>query len=490
MKKHMVAWMLVLCMLLGVGCGKQVDVTEPDSDMPEVQVQQEEEKQPSIADLTEKKEEDKSKEEKKEDKKEEETKKETKEETPKAANQDGQGKTSAGKKTEKSAPAKEKSKEFTSPKSYYVKVNCQMNTVTVYTKDENGHFTVPYKAMVCSTGAETPNGTFDISSCGQWRWLWLVGGVCGQYCTQICGDYLFHSVPYTKWKDKGSLQPGEYDKLGTTCSHGCIRLTVADAKWIYNVADDIAAVKLYRSSDPGPLGKPVAQKIGGSAYKGWDPTDPDGNNPWHNAKVTVGSYVGKTESNAIAAAKELGLSVGSSTYQYSDKAKGTVIGQNPSSGSSVKRGSQITFTVSKGAAPVTVGTYIGKTESNAISAAKSAGLSVSCSYQYSKETAGTVIGQSLSSGSSVSKGTKISFTVSKGEEPVTVGSYIGMTEEEARAAIDNLGLYAEVTYVDGENDNTVIDQSIGAGNSVAAGSTVALTVSQVAEKPVQAEEGQ
>lgn len=110
-----------------------------------------------------------------------------------------------------------------------------------------------------------------------------MGGVSGQYCTQIYGDYLFHSVPYTERYNKGSLQPGEFDKLGTSCSHGCIRLQVADAKWIYDNKYDIAGVTIYDSDDPGPLGKPSAPSIGGSAYPGWDPTDPDSDNPWNKS---------------------------------------------------------------------------------------------------------------------------------------------------------------------------------------------------------------
>ena len=35
---------------------------------------------------------------------------------------------------------------------YYIKVNRQANCVTIYKKDENGNYTVPVKAMVCSVG--------------------------------------------------------------------------------------------------------------------------------------------------------------------------------------------------------------------------------------------------------------------------------------------------------------------------------------------------
>lgn len=467
MKKRIMAGLLAAVMLLCVGCGKKTELVEEVMDLP---AQTEELQTVETTQKTEDQKEDKTKkEEKKTEEKEEE--KETAQTVKTSSKITTSSKTSSNKKT-----------GFTSSKTYYIKVNRQMNTVTVYTKDKDGYFTEPYKAMVCSTGGDTPTGTYDISGCGQWNWLGLVGGVCGQYCTQIIGDILFHSVPYTERYNKGSLQPGEYDKLGTTCSHGCIRLTVADAKWIYDNKYNIARVELYDSSDPGPLGKPYAQKIGSSANKGWDPTDPDSSNPWRNAKVKVGSYVGKTEADAKKAAETLGLTVGSISYQYSDKAKGTVIEQSLSSGSSVKQGSKINFTVSKGVAPVSVGAYVGMQETDAVSAATAAGLSVgSSTYQYSDSPEGTVLDQSLSSGKSVKKGTTITFTVSKGAEQTTVGNYIGMTQGEAQSAAESNGLYVAFDYQTGETAGLVMGQDIEAGTSVAIGSTIVLTISQIVE---------
>lgn len=310
---------------------------------------------------------------------------------------------------------------------YYIKVNYQANTVTVYSKDDSGKYTVPCRAMICSTGTYTPrSGVYYLSDQYRWTWLSLQGNVYGQYCTQITGNILFHSVPYTR-ESKDSLEYWEFDKLGTACSAGCIRLQVRDAKWIYENKWNIYAVEFYASSDPGPLGKPSAPTISGNkACRNWDPTDPDSRNPWNKSenepKVTVGSYVGKKEADAASAAKSLGLSVGSTSYEYSDKAKGTVIAQ------------------------------------------------------------------SLSSGASVKKGTSITFTVSKGPAPVTVGSYIGMTLDEARSAAQNAGLQVEITYQEGETDNIVVAQSLNAGESVARGSTITLTVSQVPETPEQPEQ--
>lgn len=176
---------------------------------------------------------------------------------------------------------KEPEKGKTPKEDYYIKVNKLACVVTVYTKDESGEYTVPYRAMICSPGSSTPTGTYTIKDKGRWTWLSLVGGVYGQYCTQIKGNYLFHSVPYTIKNDKSSLQWEEFDKLGTACSHGCIRLQVSDAKWIYDNRDNIGGVEIYSDSDPGPLGTPSSKKISDNeTCRGWDPTDPDPNNPW------------------------------------------------------------------------------------------------------------------------------------------------------------------------------------------------------------------
>jgi len=163
---------------------------------------------------------------------------------------------------------------------YYVMVNVQANTVTVYESDEDGAYTVPVRAMVCSTGGATPlSGVYRPG--WRLRWQTLFDDVYGQYAVQIVENILFHSVPYTDYGDPGSLEYWEFDKLGTSCSAGCVRLQVKDAKWIYDNCYGIVGVEFYSSSDPGPLGKPSAPKISDNERcRGWDPTDPDPDNPW------------------------------------------------------------------------------------------------------------------------------------------------------------------------------------------------------------------
>jgi hypothetical protein len=211
----------------------------------------------------------------------------------------------------------------TSP--YYIKVNRQQNCVTIYGKDSKGNYTVPVKAMACSVGLNnaTPTGTFRMS--GKYRWHELVGGVQGQYCYRITGSILFHSVYYSS-QNPSTLNYTEYNKLGQTASHGCIRLNVADAKWIYDNCPSGTKVTIYDSKDAGPLGKPSTLKIDtSSSYRGWDPTDPNSNNPWRKVKPT---FSGLKNYTVERASKTPNLKKGVTATDYKgSKLKFTVSGK-------------------------------------------------------------------------------------------------------------------------------------------------------------------
>lgn len=173
--------------------------------------------------------------------------------------------------------------------TYLLKVNRVGNCVTVYTKDSNGEFTVPYKAMACSTGkyiGNTPLGTYSTSS--RYTWRLMVDGTHSQYATRFNGGILFHSVPcYSPHNDQ--LEYEEFNKLGSPASLGCVRLTVADAKWIYDNCPYGTKVIVYDdSSAPGPLGKPSVIKIPvDSPNRGWDPTDTSPSNPWNSCSPSI-----------------------------------------------------------------------------------------------------------------------------------------------------------------------------------------------------------
>ena len=165
---------------------------------------------------------------------------------------------------------------------YYIMVNRKQSTVTVYSLDENGYYTVPVKAMICSTGSSehmTPRGNFSIGK--RFRWNLMMGGVYAQYVTQFYGACLFHSVCYSRPEASAMLKE-YYNNLGRPASHGCVRLQTVDAKWIYENCAAGTLVTVYDGNEPGALGKPerMVDALTAENHNGWDPTEPDEANPW------------------------------------------------------------------------------------------------------------------------------------------------------------------------------------------------------------------
>ncbi len=154
---------------------------------------------------------------------------------------------------------------------YFVVVYKGSQSVVVYGKDDNGDYTKSVKTFTCSTGKKSsPTRTGKYRIRAKYRWRWLVGDVYGQYNSSISSDYLFHSVPYYE-RDASTLENGEYDKLGTPASKGCIRMCVRDCKWIYDncaIGTDVRII-----NDSGPDGPGVPKRRSGQSYSGWDPSD-------------------------------------------------------------------------------------------------------------------------------------------------------------------------------------------------------------------------
>lgn len=122
------------------------------------------------------------------------------------------------------------------PVPYAITVDVNNQVTTVYGLDDKGEYTVIVRQMLCSTGLKaTP------SDVGEWvlngrtaRWCYFpTWGSHAQYWTRINSSIAFHSVIYNS-VDTMDLSVKSYNNLGQRASHGCIRLTVADAKWIYN----------------------------------------------------------------------------------------------------------------------------------------------------------------------------------------------------------------------------------------------------------------
>lgn len=193
-------------------------------------------------------------------------------------------------------------------KPYFIRVNRQMNCVTVYTYDENGVYTIPVKAMTCSVGigGETPLGTFTTSD--RHEWCYMVDGTWSMYAVRIDGAIMFHSVPFYT-KDEGDLEWEQFNKLGEEASLGCVRLAVADVKWIYDNCPQGTGVEIYDDTNPGPLGKPDTIKT--TAEYTWDPTDVENpENPWNSYVPSLSGV----ESRIVKAGEPVDIMEGVKAY--------------------------------------------------------------------------------------------------------------------------------------------------------------------------------
>lgn len=183
------------------------------------------------------------------------------------------------------------------PGEYLLKVNRVANCITAYQKDENGEFTKAYKAMACSVGADintTPVGEFAISD--KYDWRKMKDATFSQFCCRILDNILIGSVPFRN-RANDTMDVMEFNKLGEgATSTGCIRLSVLDAKWIFDSCAPGTKVIIYDDeTSPGPIGKPDTFDIPtNSEFINWDPTDPNPNNPWNTKAPQITGAEDKT----------------------------------------------------------------------------------------------------------------------------------------------------------------------------------------------------
>jgi len=219
------------------------------------------------------------------------------------------------------------------------------------------------------------------------------------------------------------------------------------------------------------------------------------------APVAVPDVVGQ----ALAAAKTTitgaGFTLGTVGLSPSSVAAGTVISQNPSSGTQAAPGTAINITISAGpAAPDTptvtpgdieVPNVVGLTKTVATSAIRQAGLSVGATLQKFDPTvpAGNVIEQSPAAGAKVGAGVAVTLTVSMGPAgAVKVPDVKGLSAEAARAILQGVGLTVGNTLSQPDPAvplNTVIKTNPAAGTQVSRGSSVDLVVSSGATQAQQ-----
>ena len=183
-----------------------------------------------------------------------------------------------------------------------------------------------------------------------------------------------------------------------------------------------------------------------------------------------------TQAAATTAITGATLKVGTVTQQTSGTAAtGSVISQDPASGSSVAQGSPVNLVLSSGPQMVTVPNVEGMTQAAATAAIAGAKLTVG-----TVNATGKVVTQDPAKGSSVAQGSSVNLVISSGPQMVSVPSVEGMTQDAAATAITEAKLI--VGTVTQQTSNTVasgkvISQDPASGGSVAESSPVNLVIS-------------
>lgn len=156
---------------------------------------------------------------------------------------------------------------------YLLKVNKEMNCLTVYAQDGGNGYIIPVKSFLTSVGDDTPIGTFKTPE--KYRWRLMIHDVYTQYATRLGAGLpiLLHSIIYDA-PNSYSVWASTYNNMGIARSAGCIRLVSGDAKWIYDHCPIGTTVTVYNSEIAGPFERPtIKEEI--PFEQTWDPTDPN-----------------------------------------------------------------------------------------------------------------------------------------------------------------------------------------------------------------------
>ncbi len=180
----------------------------------------------------------------------------------------------------------QETKENEKADKYYIEVNQRKNIVIIYqySKDEKSREQI--KAFQSCVGKEVPRGTFKTGR--KYTWLDIYQG-WHKYNTELGNGVWIQSAVY-KDKNDYSLSKASYNSLGKSKAEGkSILLSAKDAAWIYEHCKEGTKVSVIKGRKNDELSVSPEAKVSTYKYCGWDPTDPDKNNPY--LKIKNGAVV-------------------------------------------------------------------------------------------------------------------------------------------------------------------------------------------------------
>jgi lipoprotein-anchoring transpeptidase ErfK/SrfK len=130
--------------------------------------------------------------------------------------------------------------KFSSPTNWLILLDRGARIVQLYT-GSRGNWT-ENKRIVCDVGkpsTPTVTGEFNL---GSKMLYFLTGEDRCWYASQITGGYLFHSVIYDGQSSPVRIVDGT---LGAAVSHGCVRMEINNAKYIYDNVPSGSKIYIY-----------------------------------------------------------------------------------------------------------------------------------------------------------------------------------------------------------------------------------------------------
>jgi beta-lactam-binding protein with PASTA domain/predicted Ser/Thr protein kinase len=197
-------------------------------------------------------------------------------------------------------------------------------------------------------------------------------------------------------------------------------------------------------------------------------------------QLTVPDVIGRESATATQILQNRGFEVDIVNVENPQVERNTVAAQDPRPNTEAPEGSTVTITVSTGPGAATVPAVAGLPTEQAETQLTDAGFETRVERAFSANVArGRVIDTEPASGSVVERGTTVLLRVSRGVQQVGVPDVVGESEDDARAALEDVGLRAgDVTEQESsdEEPGTVLEQDPAAGGEVDRGSAVDLVV--------------
>jgi beta-lactam-binding protein with PASTA domain len=146
-----------------------------------------------------------------------------------------------------------------------------------------------------------------------------------------------------------------------------------------------------------------------------------------------------------------------------------------------KQTTTVLVTTHAGGSVVSVPRLVGLKESEALIKLSDAGLRPKETFKPTKKATGLVVSQDPPEATDVKKGSQVKLVIDSGAPKVAVPDVTGLPADEAVQKLDAVGLDSQQTTVTSDKTpGTVVDEAPAAGQKVAKGSVVVLSVSKAA----------